>query len=388
MSTIHPPAAPVRGVRQLAPDLLRGLIVMLMALDHVRDFFAPAGFDPTDLTRTDGFWFFTRWITHLCAPGFVLLAGVAAFLRAQKVGTAAQSGYLWRRGLLLIVLEVSWINFSWQFGFGLIVLQVIWALGVSMLALAACIHLPRHWLILLAALLILPHNLLDSWQIDAVPLWLQAWHHGGMAQIAGVRVLFLYPLMPWIGLMLAGYALGPLFLQQADVRQRQWLRMGLLLLLTFVLLRAGNWYGDPQPWSSQPQGAIFTVLSFLKVQKYPPSLLYLCATLGILFLLLLVAEKLPTSLHISRLLLLFGRHPLLFYCLHIAVLHAAGNAWLQWQYGGLPYRDAQGFHLPSGYTPSLLVCYLAWLLALLGFGLLLHAWERWQKQRAVLHKKS
>ncbi|WP_338847177.1 heparan-alpha-glucosaminide N-acetyltransferase domain-containing protein [Massilia sp. W12] len=368
--------------RLAAPDLLRGLVIMLMALDHVRDFFVHLNFNPTDLSATSPAWFLTRWITHLCAPAFVLLAGLAAWLRMQRVGAAAQSRYLLQRGALLILLEVSWINFSWQFEFGLIVFQVIWALGVAMLALGLALWLPRAALIALAALLILPHNLLDAWHSESAPLWLKIWHQSGGAKIAGLKLYFLYPLMPWIGLMLAGFAIGPLCRAAPMQRSRHWLHIGLMLLLAFVLLRSGNWYGDPHPWRVHSNGAVYSLLSFINVHKYPPSLQYLCLFVGLAMLLLAALENMPPGWWRES-LALFGRHPLLFYCLHIAVLHAAGMLWMEWRYGPVAYSAGQGRQLPPEYAPSLLLCYSVWLLALLLFALFLRTWENRRDKRRV-----
>jgi uncharacterized membrane protein len=158
-------------------DMLRGLVIVLMALDHTRDFFGPALFDPEDLAKTTPLWFATRWITHLCASTFVLLAGTSAFLRGTKSGIPSLSRYLVTRGLLLLVLEATWISFSWQFGYNVTILQVLWALGMGMIFLAGLAWLPLPAIAAIAALLIVPHNLLDTIQSNH-PLWL-AWHQRG-----------------------------------------------------------------------------------------------------------------------------------------------------------------------------------------------------------------
>lgn len=358
------------GLRLAALDLLRGLVIVLMTLDHVRDFFAPTSFNPLDYQQPA--WFFTRWITHLCAPAFVLLAGISAFLRGRKCSRGELSRYLLSRGLLLILLELTWINFSWQFGFEVIVFQVIWALGAGMVLLALLVYLPLPVIAILAAALILPHNLLDAWHSQDAPLWLKIWHQNGGYKVGDLQLFFLYPLMPWLGLMAAGYAAGPLFLQAAPNRVRVLAWSGLALLLSFVLLRAGNWYGDPRPWQEQGQ-TLATLLAFLDVQKYPPSLLYLCVTLGLGLLLLACFERWPpnTARQPFSALLLFGRHPLFYYSVHVFLIHALGWIWMELRYGGQMERGIG----PPGYTPSLLVCYLAWLGALLLMYGIVRTWQ-------------
>lgn len=361
-------------------DLLRGFVIVLMALDHVRDFFGAAPFQPEDLAATSPGWFWTRWITHLCAPMFVLLAGSSAWLRGQRSspgsGTAALSRYLASRGLMLILLEITWVNFSWEFNFDVVTVQVIWAIGVGMLALAALVWLPRPAIALVAALLILPHNLLDAFHSNYF-LW-KLWHEQGFIPLSGTFGVFvMYPLMPWIGLIAAGYLLGPVFTWPAERRQRWLWRASAVLLLAFIALRAFNTYGDPDPWSMQARGPVFDLMSFMRVHKYPPSLLYLCITGAIGLALLAAFEKLPPF----RLLLLFGRHPLFFYMIHVALAHVLGNLYFQLRYGSQPGGNETGIILPAGYVPSLLTVYLAWLgvLALMaGFTL---AWEHWQGRR-------
>ena len=227
-------------------DMLRGLVIVLMALDHTRDYFGAALFDPEDLAKTTPLWFATRWITHLCASTFVLLAGTSAFLRGTKHGVPALSRYLLTRGALLLVLEATWISFSWQFGYDVTILQVLWALGMGMIVLAGLVWLPLPAIAAVAALLIVPHNLLDAVQ-SSHPLWLM-WHQRGFWPVAGnYGVYVAYPLMPWLGLIAAGYVLGPVFKWEPARRQRFLVAAGAVLLLAFVVLRSGNFYGAPDP---------------------------------------------------------------------------------------------------------------------------------------------
>ncbi len=359
-----------KPARLPAIDMLRGLVIALMALDHTRDFFGPTPFNPEDLDATTPGWFWTRWITHLCATVFVLLAGSSAFLRGQDSGVANLSRYLFTRGLMLLALELTWISFSWQFGYNVLILQVMWALGVGMVILALLVWLPRPVIGVIAALLIVPHNAFDGWQPASV-LW-QAWHQGGFvafpagSPMAGVAIM--YPLMPWVGLIAAGYALGPVFLWEPTRRERFLLAAAAALLLVFVTLRAFNLYGDPEPWSAQGRGLMLDLMSFVRVHKYPPSLLYLCVTAGIGLLLLVLLARVREN----RVLLLFGRNPLVFYVIHIALIHLLGNVYFDIRYGGGPdFSGGQGV-FPTGYASSLAVVYVAWI-AMLGlmYGLLL-----------------
>lgn len=360
-----------KPARLASIDVLRGCVIALMALDHTRDFFGPTPFNPEDLGATTPAWFWTRWITHLCATTFVLLAGCSAFLRGQSCGTAALSRYLASRGALLLALEASWISFSWQFAFDVIILQVLWALGAGMLLLAVLVWLPRPVVAAIAALLIVPHNLLDGVALDTA--WWKAWHQGGFVPLTGQFGLFIvYPLMPWLGLIAAGYALGPIFHWPAARRQR-WLPLaGAVLLLVFVALRCANLYGDPDPWSPQGRGGMFDLMSFLRVHKYPPSLLYLCVTLGLALPLLALCERIRPP----RALLLFGRAPLFFYVIHIALIHFLAGLYMLARYGGLPQGGPGATQFPPGYQPSLPVVYASWLgVLLLMYGLTL-LWRR------------
>ncbi|MFZ6645483.1 DUF1624 domain-containing protein [Undibacterium sp. TJN25] len=370
----------LKPARLPAIDLLRGIVIVLMALDHTRDFFAATPFDPMDLMQTSPGWYWTRWITNLCAPTFVLLAGVSAFLRQQKAGLSNNSRYLLGRGAMLVVLECTWISFSWQFGYNVIILQVIWALGMGMIFLSALIWLPRPLVAIIAALLILPHNLLDALHGPTSGVLFKAWHQGGFLPLGEhFGVAFAYPLMPWVGLMAAGYAMGPVFLWEAEKRRRFLALSAAALLLVFVGLRFGNIYGDPDPWSEQAKGSVFSFLSFMRVHKYPPSLLYLCSTLGISLGILVLLDKYVKQR--VPVLSLFGRAPLFFYCVHIALIHA-----LAWVYMGLRYNYhpsfvGRGQKLPEGYEPTLLVCYAAWAtIIVIMFGLTT-AWTRWRDAR-------
>ncbi|MET3136538.1 putative membrane protein [Undibacterium sp. GrIS 1.2] len=365
--------------RLLAIDVLRGLVIVLMALDHVRDFFAPTPFNPLDLTLTSPGWFWTRWITHLCAPTFVLLAGISAFLRSQHQDKWNMARYLLSRGALLIFLELTWINFSWQFSLDSLFLQVIWALGVAMMVMAALQCLPRPVILLVAAALLLPHNLLDSLHRPDATAMFKLWHQGGWIPLGDQFGIFvLYPLMPWVGLMAVGYCLGPLLLQPPARRQQTLLLISALLMLSFIALRSGNWYGDPDPWSPQAGGWLMSLMSFVDIHKYPPSLLYLCVTLSISLALLALMDK-----YVKQevpLLSLFGSHPLFFYCVHVMLIHVLGAIMMQLLFDQQINFDDRRLGVPSTYHPSLVRCYLAWVFIMTLMYGITHRWVAYLKE--------
>ncbi len=301
-------------------DLVRGVVMVLMALDHTRDFFGPNLPQPTDLAVTTPALFFTRWITHFCAPAFVLLAGVGAWLQLTRGKSRGElSRFLLTRGLWLLVLEVTVIYLGWSFDIGLhrTVLQVFWALGVSMIVLAALIHLPVAAVAAIGILLIAGHNLLDHVHSDAA-----AWHllheRGAIALSASHQLRVFYPAVPWIGVMALGFALGPIVQSPSEKRRPMLRAIGAALCLAFIAIRASRLYGDPHPYETQPTLGD-TILSFLNCEKYPPSLCYLLMTLGpILLALGLLDGKAP---RFAQPLVTIGRVPLFFYLIHIYLIH-------------------------------------------------------------------
>lgn len=369
----------IQQPRLFAIDLLRGLVIVLMALDHTRDFFAPAPFNPLDLQQGSPAWFWTRWLTHLCAPIFVLLAGMSAYLRARRCSRAEMTRYLLGRGALLVLLELTWVSFSWQFGFHVLILQVIWAIGVAMMALGLLLWLPGWGLAAVAALLILPHNLLDAWHGPDASLLMMVWHQGGYKPLGpGLGVVFVYPLMPWVGLIAAGYALGPVLTWRPERRQRFLLLAAAVLFVGFVLLRAGGSYGDPRPWVAQGRGLALELMAFVDVHKYPPSLLYLCITLAIgLAALALIERWVRRPPHA---LMLFGSRPMFFYLVHIALIHALAWAYMQARYGG-QVSEQGAWAVPPGYQPSLWIAYAAWLALLVLMVGLTRLWVRLTRHR-------
>lgn len=301
-------------------DLLRGLVIILMVLDHARDYFHAQAFlyDPVDPARSNLAVFGTRWITHLCAPTFVLLSGVSAYLqRANGKSPATLSRFLLTRGLWLVFLEVTVVSLGFNFG-PVLFMQVIWAIGASMVLLAALTWAPPMAVGALGAAIIIGHPALAG--VDAADLgqWGLLW--GFLMELTLIPNLgfVAYPLLPWAGVMFLGYGLGGLFLKPAQARRRTILFLALGMLAAFAVLRSLNLYGDPAPWSGQADTAR-TAMSFLNVSKYPPSLLYVLATLGVSLLLSLLLERLKGFP--AQVLLAFGRTPLFTYVLHIYILH-------------------------------------------------------------------
>jgi uncharacterized membrane protein len=308
-------------------DLLRGIVMIIMALDHVRDYFHADAFlyNPLDLEKTSVALFFTRWITHFCAPVFVFLAGTSAFMVGMRKGKAELSKFLLTRGLWLLVLEFSVINFAWFFNvqFSLITLTVIWALGVGMIVLSGAIHLPFKLILALGLVFVAGHNLLDNVHVDgdSTGAILYALLHEFKGFEIGNTFLYVgYPIIAWTGIMLLGYCFGKFYTSDyAGVTRAKILRrMGLVLILLFALIRFTNVYGDPFPWTHQAS-FVYTFLSFINVTKYPPSLLYILVTLGPALVFLSYAESFKGKF--AGYLVALGRVPMFYYILHLYLIH-------------------------------------------------------------------
>ena len=369
---------PIKSTRIESLDILRGLVMIIMALDHARDY-TNTGYmfsDPTNLETTTPILFFTRWITHFCAPIFVFLAGTSAFLYGQKNASKNHlSKFLFTRGLWLVFIELTLVNFAWTFDFTLSVhiFQVIWAIGICMIILAALIHLPRKILLIIGLLIVFGHNLLDGiTQQGSEPMSL-LWYYvhqfnfqvindgNGMLAIA-------YPFMPWLGIMILGYCFGHFYKKGFDlqIRKKWLLGLGFGAIILFFVLRFINIYGDLAPWSSQ-DSSTYSVLSFFNVTKYPPSLIYTLMTIGPALLFLYAIESVKNKF--TNIMLVFGRVPFFYYILHLYLIHVLGMIGLiilgeDWQELVLTVeRFKTGYLFNIGF--DLWVSYLVWFLVVL-----------------------
>ena len=296
-----------------------------MALDHVRDFYSNVTYDPLDLTKTTAALFLTRWITHFCAPTFIFLSGTSAFLSLSKKKTKKEASlFMLSRGIWLLLLELTLIGFGWRVdpGFHMIFAQVIWAIGWSMIILSALVFLKPVYVGAFGLLLIFGHNAFDYVKADSWGHYKFFWmflHEQNFYQINGYESIFiLYPLVPWVGVMAAGYAFGTFFKLAPAARQSLFIKIGAGALLLFIILRYFNIYGDPFPWVHQ-ESWWKNILAIIKCQKYPPSLLYLLMTLGTSILALAAFEH--TNSKLSNIFIVFGRVPLFYYVLHIYLAH-------------------------------------------------------------------
>ena len=371
LATDAEPAGPIRqGLRLDAIDMLRGLVIILMVLDHTRDYFMTGAFF-TNAVDPQTSWpalYITRWITHLCAPIFVFLAGTSAFLKGSRDNDRkALSGFLLSRGIWLILLEMTVVNFGWNFGITGILMQVIWAIGAGMIVLAGLIWLGPRAVLAIGVLIVAGHNLLDPIDKLTTGAQDQVWafiHEDTFITPGGLPMFLAYPFLPWLGIMCLGYGMGGLFLKAPEVRIRNWIMLGAAFLAAFLVLRLLNGYGDPTPWKTLEEPAR-TLMSFFNVEKYPPSLMYALVTLGFGFLLLAMFERLAPPL--SEVFLTYGRVPLFVYVLHIYLIHglqmAVGLA-LGWRadqfikvFENPAKQQGWGFDLP--------VVYLVWAVVLL-----------------------
>lgn len=382
--------------RVLSIDILRGIIMALMALDHTRDYFHlfAATEDPTNLATTTPILFFTRFITHYCAPTFVFLSGVSIYLQSLRKSGAELSVFLLTRGLWLVLMELTFVNFGWSFNiyFNFLFLQVIWAIGCSMVILSFAIRLPYWVTVSAGAAITLLHNLTDIYIPENEELKTAAnfliMTDFSLYEVLGIKIISAYAILPWTGIMLLGYGVGKWF----DTAKFNHLKRcsylvysGLSLISLFVILRLLNGYGDPKPWLSM-QTNTYTLLSYLNVTKYPPSLMYTCITLGPALLVLAVLETQPFN-WFSKAMNTFGRVPFFYYLLHIYVIHILcvglyfidGFTWAQLD--TLPqmfaFRPRENFGFPLGYV------YLVWI----GVIILCYFPCRWYDHYKSTHKK-
>src|SRR4051812_39146974 len=367
-----------RAERVISIDVLRGLVMVVMAIDHTRAFFTNVPFQPENMAHTWPALFFTRWITHYCAPLFFFLAGTGAYLYRNRTDSVGKiSRFLWTRGLWLIVLEWTIIDFAWAFQpfyFG----GVIWSLGVSMVIMAALVWLPESVILSFGLLLIGMHDLFDALKPAQFGSWGWLWillHRRGFIPQAKFFVLF--PIIPWVGVMAAGYFFGRVLLRDRKTRQRATLALGVVLTLTFVVLRGLNSYGNPvagvaasSPGEWHPLASFgMSVVYFLDVEKYPPSLQFLLMTIGPSLMLLSFFDRVSQYSTLGRILnplLIFGRVPLFFYVLHLFLIHllAIAAAYIfhqpvSWLWHGAFWMN----QTPEGYGHGLVFVYSIWILA-------------------------
>jgi len=347
-------------------DLLRGIVMVLMALDHARDFFGTSGWDPGFATSSAA-TYLTRWVTHFCAPVFVLLAGAGAAMSLRRGKSPGElSVFLLTRGAWLAVLDLTLVSFAWLFRLGdPWVTDVMWAIGWSMIVLAAVVRMPLQVPLILGLLLVTMHNAFDG--VHAAAFGSAGWlwrilHEGGeVALPSGGKWFVGYPLVPWIGVMCLGYALGFMLTAEPAKRRRRLIQLGTTLIVAFVAIRGLNVYGDPVPWSPG-RTPLQTVFSFVSCHKYPPSLLYLLMTLGPAMLALAALDRVRVSA--ANPLLVFGRVPLFYYVVHLYLIHLAAAL------AFLPRLGMAAFHAdpdapPPGFGVSLSGVYLVWVAAVL-----------------------
>ncbi|QBQ53777.1 DUF1624 domain-containing protein [Nitrosococcus wardiae] len=355
--------------RIVSVDLMRGIVMVIMAIDHVRNFFSPFPYPPEDLAQASAGLFLTRWITHFCAPVFIFLAGTSAYLyrRNRSYSHHELAYFLVTRGLWLIFIELSVINLSWTFGwYPYLFVQVIWVIGWSMIYLAGMLYLP-FWLSMgIALAMIAGHNLLDPIQAQQFGDWSILWnilHEMGGQPVSVINYFFVvYPLIPWLGVMVAGYGFGHLVILPADRRNPLLYKLGLGLVAAFFILRGFNLYGDPEPWQPSERGLLFSFLEILNTEKYPPSLAYLLMTLGPAIALLPVIEKWRGRLADG--VKVFGQVPFFYYLVHLLFIHTLAMLWIRWTFGTwdrLRYLSHSG-DFPESYEPSLLRIYLVWII--------------------------
>ncbi len=357
--------------RIIAIDILRGLIIILMALDHTRDFWSLTSFSPTDPLLTTPAWFFTRWITHFCAPLFVLLTGVSAFLYGQKNQSKSKlRDYLISRGCWLIVLELIIINLSWQFAYNQIFVQVIWALGWSMIILGGLIYLPKRWILLINLPFLLLHNLIDDSFMNQL-MGNQSWIWGFLHQPndfflfgSNFEISIVYPIIPWFSLMALGYTMGSLYLKPALVRQKALFLWGSCFILSFLVLRLSGFYGDPAPWQTTLD-TMPSFLSFFNTTKYPPSLQYLLMTVGLGLMLLALLDKINSTDKLYptiRWVEVIGGVPLFFYIIHVPVINFSAHVYTYFYYGqAVNFMNTPSTAWPTEYVPNLALTYLVWI---------------------------
>ena len=373
-------------------DLLRGIIMIIMALDHVRDYFHRDAFlyDPADLSQSSVWLFFTRFITHYCAPVFVFLAGTSAYLNGARKKRGELEFYLFTRGLWLVFVELFIISLIHTFNpqYPIFNLQVIWAIGISMIVLSVMIYLKRQYILLISLLLIAGHNFFDSAHVPdygATALFWSFLHEPRIFVFGQFTVFIHYPIIPWIGIMGLGYYFGAFYNSMYDdiKRRKILLYAGSAAIVLFFLLRIPNIYGDKSVWSMQKSN-LYNFLSILNVTKYPPSLLYTFITLGPAMIFLAISEKPLNS--VKEKLVVFGRVPFFYYIVHLFLIHLfaligammTGYSWRAMILTGrINHTEAL-----KGYGFTLPVVYTVWIALVL----ILYPLCKWFGQYKKLHQ--
>lgn len=363
-------------------DLLRGIIMVIMALDHTRDFIHNDAFlhDPLDINTTSLGLYATRWVTHFCAPIFILLSGVSIYLQGFRKSKTDLSLFIFKRGIWLIFVEFIIMGFLWSFNlqFPIFFLQVIWAIGISMVCMSALIHLPYSLILIMGSLIVCLHNVLDHIESTHQGFFWDILHNGHFAAHSinqNHTLVIVYPFLPWLGVMMLGYCLGKLYEQNTsdNFRRRYLLMNGIGAILFFIIIRWFNVYGDPNPWSFQ-QDSLHSVLSFFNVNKYPPSLLFLCITIGPGLIFLSIMDRIntfntPTN-KLIKVFNVYGSVPFFYYILHFYLIHliagvlyfTRGHAWSEPDI--LPNGPPFAF-MVSGEGYSLPIVYLVWILVVI-----------------------
>ncbi len=343
-------------------DFIRGFVMIIMALDHVRDLIHFSSIDPADISATNPALFFTRWITHLCAPTFVFLSGVSAFLSFNKKSdTKATRRFLFSRGLWLIFLEFTIVNFGLWFdpGFHTIIFQVIGAIGFGFILLGLMTGLSSQVILATGLAIIFTHNLWGPLLPPAFALLANP----SAFPIAESRLFIMgYPPLPWLGIMLTGFGCGRFFIATEAIRKKNFLTGAALLLSLFILLRFVNVFGDPAPWSSQ-KNTLYTFMSFMNVSKYPPSLLFVLATLGVMSLIAWLTEGKKGLFY--DIISVYGKVPLFYFVIHFYVIHLVSIMIISMQGYGWAQIFSSPLGKPEGAGISLPMVYVFWICLLI-----------------------
>jgi uncharacterized membrane protein len=389
------PKTTVLTQRIYSIDVLRGVVMIIMALDHVRDYFHYAAFtdSPTNLLTTTPLLFFTRWITHFCAPTFLFLSGISAYLMGQKKTKKELSSFLIKRGIWLVIVEVLIVTLAWTFNpfYNLLILQVIWAIGISMIILGLLVWLPTNWILVFGLLIICFHNMLDDAEISRqghVGLIWELAHHGNFTPLTLMpnhSVFIVYAFLPWTGIMLTGYGIGRLFTASIPSARRRLVlyTMGSAFILLFMILRSVNHYGDPVHWYMQ-RNRFFSWLSFFNLSKYPPSLDYIAMTVGVAMIMLGLLDRI--SKNSFSFVGVFGRVPFFYYVVHLYLIHTMVVIFFFSK--GYPSKDIAPQHSPFLFRPDnfgfgLAGVYLLWAAVIL----ILFPICSWYDQYKTTHKK-